>query len=215
MKKDNISSDELDTLIICHKCYKLHQKVPIDDGSKALCSGCEHILYHRDDRLIDRGLALSITGLILFFLINIFPLIKVNILGHEQTITILSMVERLIYSSYYIVAIFVVYLVFIFPLMVFLIYTILFLLLKLQASEILVENLLILLAKILPWSMIDIFLISILVSLVKLMSMLEIYIGISFWILVIFVLIDLYMTKSIRIGELWSIKESIYEDDRR
>jgi paraquat-inducible protein A len=215
MKEENINSDKLDTLIICHKCHKLHQKVSIDDGSKAICSGCEHILYHRDDRLVERGLALSITGLILFVLLNIFPLIKVDILGHEQTITILSMVERLIYSQYYIVALFVIYLVFIFPLMVFLIYIILFLLLKLKSSQNFVENLLILLAKILPWSMIDIFLISILVSLVKLMSMLEIYIGISFWILVIFVLIDLYMTKSIQIGELWSIKESIYGKDRR
>jgi len=51
----------------------------------------------------------------------------------------------------------------------------------------------------------SIFLISILVSLVKLMNMLEIYIGISFWALTIFVMIDLYMTKKIDIGELWEI----------
>ena len=211
--KREISSDELDNLIICHKCHRLHQETYIADGSKAICSGCRCVLYHRDDRLVDRGLALSITAIILFIVVNIFPLIRVDILGQEQSITILSMIARLIYSGYYIVALFVVYLVFIFPIMVFLIYIILFSLIKLRKSRVLVENLLVLLAKIIPWNMSDIFLISILVSLVKLMSMVEIYIGVSFWILIIFVIIDLYMTRSIRIGELWKLKESIYREE--
>ncbi len=212
--KTKITSDQLDELIICHKCHTLHKKVSITNGSKALCKSCKGVLYHRDDSLIEKGLALSITGLILFILANAFPLIKVDILGQEQVISILSMVVRLVESEYYIVALFVVYLVFIFPLMIFLIYITLFFLLKTTKKEQVVEELLILLSKIVPWNMSDIFLISILVSLVKLMGMLEIHIGISFWTLTLFVIIDIYMTRSIHIGELWKIKEEIYMEPK-
>ncbi len=212
--KTKITSDQLDEFIICHKCHTLHKKAFISNGSKAVCRHCKSVLYHRDDALIDKGLALSITGLILFILANVFPLIRVDILGQEQVITILSMISRLLESGYYIVALFVVYLVFIFPIMIFLIYVTLFFLLKTAQKEKLVQDLLILLSKILLWNMSDIFLISILVSLVKLMSMLEIHIGLSFWTLTLFVIIDLYMTRSIHIGELWKIKEEIYREQK-
>ncbi len=206
-----IDSQELDRLIICHKCHTLHEEVDIEHGSKAICNRCKRVLYHRDDKMVERGLALSITGLIFFILANLFPLIKVDILGQEQVITVISMIIRLVESGYYIVSLFVAYLVFIFPLMVFLIYILLFSLLKMGKKEHITRDLLILLSKILPWNMSDIFLISILVSLVKLMSMLEIYMGISFWALTIFVIIDLYMTRSIHIGELWRLKKTIYK----
>jgi len=206
------SKEELDNLIICHKCHTLHKKVYLDDGKSALCSKCNTVLYHRDNNLLDNGLAFSITGLIFFILANSFPIIKVDVLGQEQIITILSMINNLLYNGYYIVALFVSYLIFIFPLLIFIIYIIIFSLMKMEKKEYIVNNLLILLAKILPWNMSDIFLISILVSLVKLMNMLEIYMGISFWTLTIFVLIDLYMTRKIHIGELWTLKEEIYKD---
>ena len=209
--KNKIDTEELDKLIICHKCHTLHEEIVIDNGSKAICSRCRQVLYHRDDKILDKGLALSITGLIFFILANLFPLIKVDILGQEQVITVISMIIRLVESGYYIVSLFVAYLVFIFPLMVFLIYILLFSLLKMGKKEHISRDLLILLSKILPWNMSDIFLISILVSLVKLMSMLEIYMGISFWALTVFVIIDLYMTRTVHIGELWKLKKNIYK----
>jgi paraquat-inducible protein A len=210
MKIDN--NKDLDNLIICHKCHTLHQKIDIEDGNSALCTKCNSVLYHRDDNLLDRGLALSITGLIFFILANSFPLIKVDVLGQEQVITILSMINSLLLNGYYIVALFVSYLIFIFPLLIFFIYIIIFSLMKLEVAESIVSDLLILLARIVPWNMSDIFLISILVALVKLMNMLEIYMGISFWTLVIFVFIDLYMTSKVHLGELWILKEKIYGD---
>ena len=206
------SSKDLDNLIICHKCHTLHKKIYIEDKNSALCTKCNAVLYHRDDNLLNKGLALSITGLIFFILANSFPLIKVDVLGQEQMITIISMIDNLLYNGYYIVALFVSYLIFIFPLLIFFIYIIIFSLIKMRLREDIVNDLLILLAKILPWNMSDIFLISILVALVKLMNMLEIYMGISFWTLIIFVLIDLYMTKKVHIGELWILKEEIYKD---
>ncbi len=65
------------------------------------------------------------------------------------------------------------------------------------------------LSHITPWSMTDIFLISILVALVKLIGYAQIHMGIAFWALMVFVLIDLYIVKSIQLSELWMLRKRI------
>jgi paraquat-inducible protein A len=208
------NEDELDHYIICHKCHTLQREVPIAEGSKALCSQCGVVLYHRDSRLMDHGLALSIAGLIFFILANIFPLVKIDILGSERFISIISMIFSLINSGYYLVGLFVTYLIFIFPLMIFLLYILIFSLMKAGRGEILTKDLLILLSRIQPWHMSDIFLISILVAIVKLFGMAEIRFGVSFWTLIVFVLIDTYITRNIHLGELWVLRKQVYQSTK-
>ncbi|CAA6800883.1 MAG: Paraquat-inducible protein A [uncultured Sulfurovum sp.] len=208
MKLEN--EGDLDNLILCHQCYTLHEEIPISDGSKACCSECGGILYRYDSKLIDHGLAWSVTGFIFFVLANLFPLVKIDVLGHEQFITIPKTFMALIENEFFLVGILCAFLIFIFPLMIFLINMILFLLLKMGKAEKVTKELLILLAYIKPWSMSDIFLISILVALVKLIGYAQIHMGISFWALLLFVGIDLYITKSIHISEVWMLRKHVF-----
>jgi paraquat-inducible protein A len=208
MKLEN--EDALDNLIICHQCYTLHKEVPIKDGTKASCSACGGILYRYDSKLIEHGLALSITGLIFFILANLFPLVKIEILGYEQFITIPKTFIALFDNGFFVVGILCAFLIFIFPLMIFSINIFLFLLLKLKKGKTLSKELLILLSRIKPWSMSDIFLISILVALVKLIGYAQIHMGVAFWALVLFVGMDLYLTKRIHLSEIWMLRKRIY-----
>lgn len=203
------NEDELDNLIICHQCYTLHEEVPIKDGSHACCSECGGLLYRYDSRLITHSLALSLTGLIFFVLANVFPLIQVDILGNEQFITIPKTIFSLFENGFYIVGFLCIFLIFIFPLMIFLINILLFTLLKMRRGEQLTKELLVLLSHITPWSMADIFFISILVALVKLVAFGQIHIGIAFWALMVFVLIDIYITKNIRLSEIWMLRKRL------
>jgi len=209
MKLEN--EDALDNLIICHQCYTLHEEVPIKDGTKALCTSCGGILYRYDSKLLDYGLAWSVTGFIFFILANVFPIVNIELLGHEQFITIPKTFIALFDNGFYVVGLLCAFLIFIFPLMIFTINIVLFLLLKLKIADTLTKELLILLSHIKPWSMSDIFLISILVALVKLIGYAQIHMGIAFWALVIFVLIDLYITKMIHTSEIWMLRRRIYE----
>ncbi len=213
MKLENEAA--LDNLIICHQCYTLHQEVPIKDGSKACCSECGGILYWYDTTLIDKGLALSITGFIFFAMANFFPLVQIEILGHEQFITIPKTIFSLLDNGFYIVGLLCMFLIFIFPLMIFMINMILFALLKLKRGEQWTKDLLILLAHITPWSMPDIFLISILVALVKLIGYAQIHIGIAFYSLIVFVLIDLYIVKRVHISEIWMLRKRIVWEESK
>jgi len=57
----------------------------------------------------------------------------------------------------------------------------------------------------------DIFLISILVALVKLIGYAQIHMGVAFWALMIFVLIDLYIVKTIKVSEVWMMRQRVYD----
>jgi len=208
MKLEN--EDELDNYIICHQCFTLQEEIPIEDGSKACCSECGGLLYRYDSKLIDHAVAWSMTGIIFFVLANSFPLIKIDMLGSEQFITLPKTISSLFANGFYVVGFICIFLIFIFPLMIFLINIIVFMLLKMERGEQLTKELLILLSHIKPWNMADIFLISILVALVKLIAFGQIHIGISFWALMAFVLIDLYITKSIQLHEIWMLRKRIF-----
>ncbi len=210
MKIEN--EDALDNFVICHKCFTLNEEIAIKDGSKACCSECGGVLYRYDSKLIDHGLALSLTGFIFFVLANLFPLIQIDILGSEQFITLPKTIFSLFDNGFYIVGFICAFLIFIFPLMIFVINMLLFLLLKMKRGEKLTKELLVLLSHITPWSMADIFFISILVALVKLVAFGQIHIGVAFWALMIFVLIDIYITKSIHLSEIWMLRKRILLD---
>jgi len=215
MKITITDENELDRFTIWHKCHTLHQNKPIANGSKALCTQCGGILYHRNIKLIQYGLALSLAGLIFFGLANLFPLVSVSIVAEDQALSILSMIMQLINGGYYIVGFFVGFLIFLFPLMIFLIYFALFFSFHLKKGEELTKDLLILLAFVLPWNMSDVFLISILVALVKLFGMIEVHIGVSFWTFIIFVILDIYMTRNIHIGELWHLRKELFGGEKK
>ena len=204
------SEDALDNLIICKQCFTLHEEITLHDGAKACCSQCDAILYRYDSQLIESNLALSITGLIFFIVANSFPLIQIEILGHEQFLTLSKTFFSLFDKGFYLVGILCAFLIFIFPLMIFLINILLFGLLSLKKGEQLTKELLVLLAHIKPWSMSDIFFISILVSLVKLIGYAQIHLGISFWALILFIILDVYVSKKIRLAEIWILRKKIF-----
>lgn len=184
----------------------------IEKGKSAVCKNCKKVLYHYDERILDKGLALGLTGLILFFVSNLFPLVRVEMLGHEQHVTIISMILSLFENRFYVVGVVVSFIVFIFPTMILLVYVTISWLMIQKKGKTLTKELLVLLSKLLPWNMVEIYLVSILVALVKLIGYMQIHFGLSFWSLVLFVLLDIYISKSIRIGELWELRHRIYDD---
>jgi paraquat-inducible protein A len=207
----SISAEEdLDNMIICPKCHTLHKKIRLEEGYTATCNSCGVILYRYEERMLVHSLAFSITGLILFLVANLFPLVSVDMLGIENHVSILSMISALINKDFLIVGIVVSFLIFIFPFMLLLSFIALTSLMLLGIGREISKDLLVLISKILPWSMLEIYLVSILVALVKLMGLMQIHFGLSFWALVLFVMLDIYLSKSIRVGEYWELRRRIY-----
>ena len=208
-----MKKSELDNLIICHKCHTLHEKIPLHQGGKALCSKCNVLLYQRDDNILTKTLALVLTSFILLIVAFQFTIITININGLEQSLNLTSLFVVILEHKQYVVGVMLLFLIVLFPLIILVSMFFLLLYMKMKKAKYLVERLLILLAHLKPWSMIDIFFISLLVAMVKLFDVAQIELGVSFIAFVLMLIIDLIITKNISFYELWEHYEKIYGEE--
>ncbi len=205
-----ITEEELDNLIICKKCHTLHKKVPISHNKKAFCSKCDILLYQNCPNTIDKTLALVITAAISLFVAFKFTIVTIDIQGLEKSLTLYALFMVILEQHQYIVGIMFIFLIVIFPIAIILSMLILLILMKLKKGGYLTHRLLILLAHIRPWSMVDIFFISLLVAMVKLFDYAYIELGVSFVALVFTLILDIIITKNISFYELWELHTKIY-----
>ncbi len=205
-----ITEEELDNLIICKKCHTLHEKVPISHNKKAFCSKCDIPLYQNNPNMLDKTLALVITAAISLFVAFKFTIVTIDIQGLERSLTIYALFMVILEQHQYIVGIMFVFLIFIFPITIIFSMLILLTFMKLKKGGYITHRLLILLAHIRPWSMVDIFFISLLVAMVKLFDYAYIELGVSFVALVFTLILDIIITKNISFYELWELHTKIY-----
>ena len=206
-----ITNHELDQLIICRKCDTLHRKIPLHKGTKALCSKCNTMIYHEDNNMVEKTLALVITTIITLIISFQFTIISININGLEQTLSLTSLFAVLIEHQAYIVGIISLFLIVIFPLMVLNTMFFILLFMKIKRYRYITKRLLILLSHLKHWSMVDIFFISLLVAMVKLFDYASIEIGISFIAFILTIILEIIITKNISAYELWKVYENVYQ----
>ncbi len=205
-----MKNSELDNLIICHKCHTLHEKVPLKEGAEAHCSKCDIVLYKNDKYVLDRTLALVITAFISLIVAFEFTIITININGLEQSLNLTSLFIVVLENKQYIVGIMLLFLIVIFPFVILISMFFLIIYMKMGKAEYLVRRILILLAHIRPWSMVDIFFISLLVAMVKLFDVAQIELGVSFAAFILTLFLDAIITKNISFYELWEHHDKIY-----
>ena len=205
-----IREDELNKLIICKKCHTLHKKVPLEEHKKAFCSECNVLLYQRDDNVLNKTLALVITAIISLFVAFNFSIISINIQGLQQSLTLTSLFMVLSEHEQYVVELLFLFIIVIFPVSILLATFLLLFFMKVERAGYFTKRLLILLAHLKPWNMVDIFFISLLVSMVKLFDVANIELGIAFVAFVFTLILDIIITKSISFHELWELHAKIY-----
>jgi len=208
-----MKSSHLDNLIICPKCSTLHKKATLTSSKDvAYCSYCDHKLYRSRPYLIDKGLSLGLSALLLFIIANAFPIVTIDISGMINQITLSSIFIELFHNQFYFIALLSFALIFFFPLLLHIFYITLLLLFRYKKGKVLAKEILKIVTFLLSWNMLEIFLISILVALVKLIGHASIDFGLSFWALVFYVCIDIYLYKDISIFALWELHDRTYHD---
>jgi paraquat-inducible protein A len=168
-------------LIGCHECDGIVEEPTVPDGGSAICLRCGGTLFRRQRQTVEITLALSVSAAILFVVANLYPFLAFELQGQTAQTTLRSGVSALWGQERYAVAGLVCLTTMIAP-----------------AGQIVL--LLYVLAPIhfdwpgrgaIPafrwverfreWSMMEVFLIGILVALVKLSDMAEIVPGLALW----------------------------------
>jgi len=173
-------------MIACHEC-DLHIMLPdLEVNQIAHCPRCNYQLTKRYDNTINRVMAFSISGIIFLILAFAFPFIIFKAQGIERVINLQQSIDILISQDYASLAILIYFLTIVFPcfLLAGSFYVSLAIKLRrlLPATRIIMHLLLFLQ----PWSMVEIFLIGILVSFIKILSLADVSLGLSFSAYVLF-----------------------------
>ncbi len=204
----------LDKLIICPRCQTLHRKIRLKSAQTAYCDVCDTALYTNHRNLLDKGLAIALATLITFVMASSFAIVRIEINGIWQDLTLPFVFVTLFKEDFWIVGLIVSFLIFFVPLLYIVIYTFIMVLFRLRKGYDVTRKWLILLSELRAWNMVEIFLISILVALVKLIGYAEIVMGTSFWALVAFILLDIYLTRRLKLADLWDLRDEVYHVQR-
>ena len=80
-------------LLVCHECHKLNKLEP--DSRRQFCSRCGGVIHARRPDSLVRTWALLLTAAILYIPANLLPIMTVNSLGKGQSDTIMSGIVEL------------------------------------------------------------------------------------------------------------------------
>jgi paraquat-inducible protein A len=171
----------MDSFIACHECDVIHRVKPLPAKEAAHCIRCGAVLYKHKPNSLERTLAFALAGLILFILANSFPFLGLKIGSQVRETTLLTGIHELYIQGMRLIAILVLLTTVLVPFIQML--CLLYILLPLRFHR---------LPKGLPrvirfvnsvgsWGMMEVFMVGILVSVVKLAGMAKIIPGISLY----------------------------------
>ncbi len=165
------------------------QAVNIDKGAKTICRRCDMIIYHFEYISFQKSLAYLITAIILFFPANFYPVLITEKFGVQSENTIIGGVIALWQEGSYPIALIILFASIFVPIVKFilLLYLLISTKLKIYTKNVDKLKLFRITELIGPWSMIDVFVVSILAALVQ-MTSIKIYpgIGISAFAMMVF-----------------------------
>ena len=191
------------SLIACHECDAL-QRMPDAPGGAVACHRCGARLHRLGPYDISLALALAVTALILFVIANVYPMVVLEVQGNRITTTLLHAVRELWREDVQLVAALVFVTVIVVPATQ--IAAMLYVLLPLQFGAVppFVEFPLRLFQVIKPWGMVEVFILGILVSLVKLAHMAHVVTGVALWAFAVLVVVFASLGNAFDPIRLWT-----------
>lgn len=195
-------------LIACEECDVLHRRIALHVGSAAHCTRCGAQLFSSRAFNLDTVLALTLGSLMVFVMANAFPIVTLEMKGVRNGATLLGAIETLYREGMPIVSGLVLMTTILLPLMEMLL--LLYLLIPLRRGRLPAQFQLCTRAvqTIRPWVMIEVFLLGVLVSLVKLSSTASILPGVALWaFMALSVLLAVIVTFDLR--DLWDLADAL------
>ncbi|EKA7374184.1 paraquat-inducible protein A [Vibrio parahaemolyticus] len=197
-------------LISCEECGLVVRIPEIDQGQKAQCPRCSHSLTKINAKPYQSVIAVSSACLIMLVLSISFPFMSFSVQGLSQEITLLHAAKMLAEFQNALLGALLLATVVVLPA----IYVGLILFLHLEALKVrnhppskkqqrMAKVLCRILFRVEPWLMVDVFLIGVLVSLIKIASLADIGMGSSFWAFCVYTILVVKCISMVDKSWLW------------
>jgi paraquat-inducible protein A len=192
---------------VCHFCDTLHLAEPLPEGRAAKCRRCGVVLYQNRPASLVRVTAFSISALIIMVVVNVFPFLTMDAAGIRTTLNLTSAAGALISEGSLLLGIALALFTMVIPVVLAsgLIYVCAPLMVgRLAPGAFQVAKWL---GRLEQWNMIEVFLLGVLVSLLKLDKLADVHFGLGFWAFVGVMLCMAAAIAGIDRDELWDRME--------
>jgi len=201
------------SLVSCHSCHMVCREQRLDSGETAICPRCGASLHRRKPNSIARTWALLVAASILYIPANMLPIMTVTSFGQAQTDTIVSGVTHLLGAGMWPIAILIFFASIIVPIskLVIIAYLLVSVQLKLQWRPLDRTRLYRITETIGRWSMVDIYVIAILIALVKLEALATVEPGPGAVFFAAVVVITMFAARTFEPRLIWDTLEDTHE----
>lgn len=198
-------ADKNEQLIICHDCDLLQREIRLNPGCTASCSRCGAVLYRNATDSINRTLAFTMAAAVLFVIANVYPIFAIELQGTGSEINLSSAVRSLWGQQMKPISVLVFLTTILLPALELV--SMNYLLLSLRLGLVPVGYTFILRMKriVSPWSMVEVLMLGVLVSLVKLTSSFRVIPGIALWSFGILTLLLAAAAASFSSRDVWAL----------
>ena len=168
-------------LIACHECDLLQREAPLPRGGVARCGRCGAELYRSHPDSLERTLALTAAAILLFAIANSFPIVGLKLQGQIIQTTLFHTVKTLYDEDMKPVAALVFVTTMLMPALE--LFALTWLLLPLRLGRVPPRFALVfrVLQAVRPWGMVEVLMLGVLVSMVKLAHLAALVPGIALW----------------------------------
>ncbi len=201
--------NESEELIACHECDALYKKRALPQHSKAQCPRCGALLYRRIATNLDRICAMTLAALITFMIAQGFPIVELDANGMTSQTTLIGAIVALWGEQMEIIAVLVFCSTILFPLTELV--ALLYVLMPLRAGFVPpgFNAVLRAIQFVRPWGMIEVFMLGVLVTLVKMVSIARVVSEAALFAFAALTLMVAAVVVSFDPRTLWEIAERI------
>jgi len=175
-----------DSYVICHECDLLTYVETLPEKHKASCPRCDAVLTRSHKNALERMLVFGLSAIICLLFSNLFSYVDLSVQGQEREITLLQTVQVLFELRERALAVFMSVVIIALPMFFVGVISWLAVSIKLRRVSARTINLLRIVGYLQFWNMAEIFFLGILISMVKVSSMVELHVGDSFWAYALF-----------------------------
>ena len=168
-------------VVACHDCDLLSRLPEVPEGASVTCPRCGGLLRRRRRKSIERTLALTLAASVLFAVANAFPFLSFEMRGRVTETTLATGVFDLWEQGVPAIALLVGFTAVLAPFLQLAL--LLYVLLPVQLGRVpwQMARMFRLLRRVQPWSMMEIFLVGILVAVIKLADLADVVPGLALW----------------------------------
>ncbi|GFO64125.1 paraquat-inducible protein A [Geomonas paludis] len=203
--------DRTAQLIACHDCDLLQRDIQLNPGCYASCPRCGAVLYRNATDSVDRTLAYTLAAAMVFLGANVFPIFSIEVQGDRSAITLFEAVLSLWDQEMRTISLLVFLTAMVAPAVELLSLTYLLLPLKLGKVPPSYPLFMRVLQFIEPWCMVEVLMLGVLVSLVKLTNNFRVIPGMALWSFAVLTLLLAAAAASFNARDVWAQLDAAWQ----